>query len=271
MPGLPHFNPGMSLDLDSYFARIGWTGSAAADLPTLTGLLGAHVRAIPFENLDVLLGRRVLLDLASVQAKLVRDRRGGYCFEQAKLFAAVLEALGFKVTNHLARVVLRGPKAESPRTHMVNLVHLPEGGFVADPGFGGPGTSAPLPLAEGGAGHWFERRGEDWVLRGLIKNQPADLWISEFSTAYPIDFDLSNHYVATYPDSIFTNNLMLNRFTADGRVSLMNRDASVHRGGAVKSWQLADRQELVTFLVEYFGIALPEAGSLRVPAIADWS
>jgi N-hydroxyarylamine O-acetyltransferase len=228
------------------------------------------MRAIPFENLDPLLGRRVSLDLDSLQDKLVRRRRGGYCFEHATLFQAVLRDLGFTVTSHLARVVLSGPKTQSSRTHMFNLIHLPEGTFVADPGFGGPAAISPLELAEtprDPAGHWFGRDDDgDWVLRGA----PGDLWVTELTTDYPIDFELPNHYVATHPSSIFTSTLMLNRFTEEGRVSLMNRDATVRKAGEVKSWQLENRQELVSFLVEYLGVDVPEAEKLRVPAIAGW-
>lgn len=262
----------MSLDLDRYFARIGWSDSARPDLATLTGLLGAHMRAIPFENFDPLLGRRVSLDLGALQDKLVRRRRGGYCFEHASLFAAVLEALGFEVSSHLARVVLAAPKTVSSRTHMFNLVALPEGKFVADPGFGGPAATVPLPLAEGSGGsHWFVRDGADWMLRGIGQDGPLDLWVTELSTDYPIDFELSNHYVATHPDSIFTNAIMLNAFTAEGRVSLMNRDASLRRNGELSTWQVADRKELRALIEEKFGIDLPEAETLRVPAIAEWS
>ncbi|HMA48097.1 MAG TPA: arylamine N-acetyltransferase [Magnetospirillaceae bacterium] len=260
----------MSLDLDGYFARIHWSGALKPDLATLTALLGAHMRAIPFENFDALLGRRVRLDLDSLQDKLVRRRRGGYCFEHATLFAAVLEALGFKLRNHLARVVLGGPKTASSRTHMFNLVELPEGKFVTDPGFGGPAALVPVLLAEGGSGHWFERDGADWMLRGPGKDGPIDLWVTELATDYPIDFELSNHYVATHPDSIFTSNLMLNRFTEEGRVSLMNRDASIRRGDEVTGWQVADRRELRALLEESFGIDLPEIAEMRIPAIAGW-
>jgi N-hydroxyarylamine O-acetyltransferase len=268
----------MSLDLDGYFARIGWSGAAAPDLATLTALLSAHMRAIPFENFDALLGRRVHLDLDRLQAKLVRGRRGGYCFEHATLFAEVLSALGFRVTSHLARVVLFTPKAESSRTHMVNLVELPEGRFVVDPGFGGPAALVPIPLIDAGraqpgsgVSHWFAHDGEDWILRGPGKDGPADLWVSLFSTDYPVDFELSNHYVATHPDSVFTHNIMLNLFTADGRVSLMNRDVSERQGVETRGWRVADRQALAALLVERFGIALPEALEVRVPAVPDWT
>src|SRR5215471_8279450 len=92
------------LRLDRYLARIGHGGKIAPDLATLASLHAAHVDAIPFESFDPLLGRPVPLDLASLQAKLVDSRRGGYCFEQNLLFKAALEAIGFKVTGLTGRV-----------------------------------------------------------------------------------------------------------------------------------------------------------------------
>src|SRR5450631_1379783 len=129
-----------SLDLDAYLQRIEWAGAVRPTFDTLTGLLQAHMLHIPFENLDVLLGRPVRIDLAGVQDKLVRAGRGGYCFEHATLFAAALEILGFQPARHSARVILFAPRTASPRTHMFLTVPLAEGTFVVDPGFG---TLAP--------------------------------------------------------------------------------------------------------------------------------
>ncbi|MGZ5214282.1 MAG: arylamine N-acetyltransferase family protein, partial [Actinomycetota bacterium] len=92
------------LDLEAYLARIGHTGDLGPTIDTLTALHREHVLSIPFENLDILLGRPIRLDLESLQAKLVQRRRGGYCFEQNSLFAAVLEHLGFDIVRLAARV-----------------------------------------------------------------------------------------------------------------------------------------------------------------------
>src|SRR5437868_6278305 len=92
-----------TVDLDAYFARVEYTGERTPTLATLRALHHAHATHIPFENLEVLLGRPILLDLESLQAQLVRAKRGGYCFQQNGLFAAVLEQLGFKVTRLSAR------------------------------------------------------------------------------------------------------------------------------------------------------------------------
>src|SRR5215467_3806047 len=87
-PAAPHRD--RVIDLDRYFARIGYHGPRDATLATLHGIANAHVQAIPFENLDVLLGRPIDLELAAIQRKLIDDRRGGYCFEQNSLLLAVL-------------------------------------------------------------------------------------------------------------------------------------------------------------------------------------
>jgi N-hydroxyarylamine O-acetyltransferase len=125
-----------TLDLEAYFNRIRWGGAADPSFDVLAGLLRAHVSRIPFENFDVLMGRGVRLDIDSLQDKLVRAGRGGYCFEHATLFAAVLEKIGFRLTRHCARVILFVPANQAPRGHMFLVVTLPEGEFVVDPGFG---------------------------------------------------------------------------------------------------------------------------------------
>src|SRR4051812_46933180 len=94
----------MSLDLEAYAARLDYHGDFSASVETLRALHFAHATHIPFENLDILLGRPIRLDLDSLIAKLIDGRRGGYCFEHNALFAAVLEAAGFRVRRLAARV-----------------------------------------------------------------------------------------------------------------------------------------------------------------------
>src|SRR5215472_1033665 len=100
-----------TLDLDSYFRRIGFDGEAKPEFATLAAIHALHAAAIPFEGIDPLIGRPVRLDLASLQAKLVASRRGGYCFEHNVLFKAVLEAIGFDVTGLAGRVAWGGDGA----------------------------------------------------------------------------------------------------------------------------------------------------------------
>src|SRR6185437_905290 len=124
------------IDMDAYLHRIGWHGAVAVDLTTLRGLAMAHVAAIPFANLNPLMGLPVELDLAALQQKLVQQGRGGYCFEQNLLFEAVLRQIGFAVTGLIARVLWGHPEdAITPQTHMLLRVDLAGEGWLVDVGF----------------------------------------------------------------------------------------------------------------------------------------
>ena len=265
-----------SLDLDLYLARIRWGEVARPTFDTLAGLLSAHLSHIPFENLDVLLRRPVRLDLESLQNKLVRSRRGGYCFEHATLFAAVLEHLGFQPVRHAARVLLVNPRTASPRTHMFLTVALAEGTFVVDPGFGAHAPGFPVPVVDGSPAnadretHWLVRDGHHWMMRTQTGDKTVDCWASTMERENPVDFEMGNHYTATHPSSPFVNRILMHARTADGRVAVMNRDLTVWRANTSRSTQLADRSALRAVLVEHFGFDLPEVEHLRVPSIPEW-
>ncbi len=264
-----------AVDFEAYFERIGWKGETRVDFGTMAGLLAAHMHSIPFENLDVLLKRPIRLDLPSLQEKLVRARRGGYCFEHGTLFAAVLERLGFEIARHTARVVLVTPREQAPRTHMFLIATLPEGRFVLDPGFGGQAPAFPVPLIEGletaDATHWLQRDGRWWTLRMRTHEDIVDCWTTTLDADNETDFVLGNHYTSTYPDSAFVNRLMLHARSDGGSVSVMNRDVTFRRGGDTRKSQLADRRELRALVAEHFGFDLPEIERLRVPSVPEWS
>jgi len=265
----------VTLDLDAYLDRIGWRGPLATDLATLSGILDRHVVAIPFENLDVLLGRPPRLDLESLQDKLVRARRGGYCYEHTTLFAAILERLGFAATPHSARVTLVAEKAAAPRTHMFLTVALPEGTFVVDPGFGGLTPRVPVPTdgtpVQFGADQFrIARNGDDYVLEVRTPEKTVNAWVSTLDRDYPIDFEMANHFTATHPSSHFTRRLMLRAFTDDGRITIANRDVTRFRGASSEAVQLADRKELRATLVAHFGFDL-DVEAIQVPQIPDWT
>jgi N-hydroxyarylamine O-acetyltransferase len=265
-------------DLEAYLARIGWTGSREPTLDTLAGLTRAHITGIPFENVDVLLGRGIRIDLDSIVAKLVMAGRGGYCFEHGTLFQAVLERLGFTLTAHAARVVIIVPREQSPRTHMFLLVEIDSHRFVVDPGFGGHTALLPVPLREGaevrdGADrHRMTRDAAgEWVFEAEIDEVMTPLWVTTLEPQLPIDFQLANHWVSTAAASPFVNRLMLRALTPGGRTSVMNRDVTVLRAGATEKYQLSDRRALRALLGEDFGFDLPDVEQLRVPMIPEWS
>lgn len=247
----------------SYLKRIGYAGPLEPSFATLFAIASLHVRAIPFENLDVLLGRPPRLDLASLRAKLVDSRRGGYCYEHATLCAAELEALGFAVVRHSARVVMVTPREQAPRTHMF----LTAMGHVLDPGFGGLAPHAPVPLDGTPVGPHRIVRGEHGI---ELWHADQRLWVSSLEPDVPIDFEMANHFTATWRDSPFVERLMLRAFTPDGRVSVMNRDLTIERGGETVKRQLADRAELAVVVREQLAIDC-DVSQLRVPAIPEWT
>jgi N-hydroxyarylamine O-acetyltransferase len=266
----------MTLDLDRYFERIGWTEPVPTTFATVVGLLRAHMTTIPFENLDVLLGKPPSLELDALQAKLIDARRGGYCYEHSTLFATVLERLGFVVRVHSARVIVDSTKETSPRTHMLLSIDLPEGGFVLDPGFGSLAPLVPVPLDGTEAisrpgtpkemTYWLDRNAGDWILKVRTPDGVVDAWVTPLTPDYPVDFVMANHFTATHPRSLFTKNLMLRAFTDDDTVRIMNREITA--GGVTR--QLADRAELHEVLVRQLGIDL-DVSNLRVASVPEWT
>lgn len=261
------------VDLAAYFARIQWSGGTSPTLQTLAGLIHAHTRRIPFENLDVLLGRQVRLDLPGLQDKLIHAGRGGYCFEHATLFAAMLEALGFQPVRHAGRVVLFEPRTAASRGHMFLTVPLDGMLYVVDPGFGPFGPRFPVPLSQHPANeatHWMAREGSWWVLHTTRDGKAAPGWMSTLEHENLVDFEMANHFTATHASSPFVNGIMLSAATPDGRVNVMNRDVTIRHGREEERHRLADRTELRALLATWFGFDLPEVEGMVVPAVPEW-
>jgi N-hydroxyarylamine O-acetyltransferase len=262
-------------DLLAYLDRIGYGGPTKPDLQSLGGLLAAHMNAIPFENIEVLLGRPIRLDLEALQKKIVTNRRGGYCFEQGALFLAALRALGFDAEARTARVVLVLKPDAAPRGHMYLTVRLPEGEFVADPGLGGMGCRAPIPLdgtpAREGDELWSIRN-EDRrrVLQVESPERRIDVWIAGFDDDNWVDFELGNHWFSTHPASPMVNRVMLRTMVPGGRLTVMNRDATVRANGATERFEIADRAALRRLVRDYCGFDCPEIEAMRVPSLPEW-
>jgi N-hydroxyarylamine O-acetyltransferase len=263
-------------DLDAYLDRIGWNGPIEPTLGTLTALTRAHIARIPFENVDVLLGRGIRIDLDSIVRKIVVGGRGGYCFEHGTLFQAALERIGFRVTAHAARVLMFVPRHLAPRTHMFLIIDIDGARFVVDPGFGGHSAAVPVSLGrgvdtrDGFDRHRMVERDGEWILEAEIDGTMTPLWTSTLEPLYPVDFELANHWIATAPGSPFVNRLMLRALTPEGRTSVMNRDVTVVCDGKTEKYQLADRHALRTLLAGHFGFDLPDVEQLKVPMVPEW-
>ena len=253
------------IDPDAYFARIGYSGPRAATLAALRGIHAAHPAAIAFENLDALMGRRVHLDSAALQKKLIQSGRGGYCFEHNTLLARVLTALGFTVSLLAARVVMGGMPATGRRTHMLLKVETEEGPHIADAGFGGRTLTAPLSLAHDG--EQILTHGPFRLLRdGAMVDQQTKIdgvWqtLYRFSLEeqLPGDFDVLNWFVSTHPDSPFTSRLLAARTLPDRWYGLMNNQFSIHHADMrSESCELKSAEEIAGVLENELAIRLPE-------------
>jgi N-hydroxyarylamine O-acetyltransferase len=209
----------VTFDLDAYLARIDMPARPTLDAAGLARVQHAHRLAIPFENLDVMLGRGIAIDSAAVFAKLVVARRGGYCFEQNRLFLDALAALGFVARPLLARVLLGAGDTLPPLTHTFSLVTIEGRDWIADPGFGG--SYAPvMPLVDGaeaaapdgarfrlvvdGAGWRLDRHGPAATTDG---RGTGEGWQPQYAftlaAVAEADLALSNWWTSTAPASRF--------------------------------------------------------------------
>src|SRR5690606_4935151 len=188
--------PSHLIDLDTYFARIGYSGTPTPALGTLQTLHALHTEHIPFENLDPLLGRLVALDLPSLDAKLVRSHRGGYCYEHNLLFAHVLEQLGFTPRRLAARVLWNQPADTLPhRSHMLVQVSGEQRQYIVDTGFGGNTLTGPICLDQQGAQQTphgqFRVSSHDglYLLATLLQGEWRKLYQFDLQAQYPIDYE----------------------------------------------------------------------------------
>ena len=263
------------IDLPAYFDRIGYAGPCEPTLAVLTDLHGKHPAHIPFEGLDPFLGRPVPIDNQSIQSKLVQQRRGGYCFEQNALFFGVLETIGFRAVPLAARVIWMSPGRSAPPTHRLTLVHLPEGDYLADVGFGGQTYTAPLKLqmnAPQATPHGVYRVvGDTGTLE--IQMRVADRWEGMYrftlTPAAQCDFEMANWFTATHPKTRFVRNLVAARIIGASRYNLLNAALSIHGPGGVQQRMLASPEDLHDVLHNPMGLEPPvsaEAIWNRLPA-----
>lgn len=253
---------GELIDLDAYFDRVAFTPDPAADRETtLRDLHRAHVGAICFENADVRDGVPIALDVPSLQDKLVARRRGGYCFEQNLLFAAVLDRLGHQVTGLGARVLL-GRSGPLPQTHALLLV---DRRWVVDVGFGGGGLLEPVPLVAGPVvrqGDWTFRLDHDggrWTLLSFQGGEWVPLYDFTEDPRTPADYAIVSYYLSHHPKSSFRGRLLVQRTDERARHAVTDLELTEARpdGHVVKRSMTPD--ELDAVLREDFGLELPTA------------
>jgi N-hydroxyarylamine O-acetyltransferase len=267
-----------SLDVDAWLRRIGHDGPREPELPTLRAVIAAHTATIPFENIDVLLGRPPRLDVGSLQQKLIACGRGGYCFEQNTLLYAGLQALGFQTTGLIARVI-RGMEVDAAgsATHMMLRVDLPEGPFLADVGFGNQTPTAPLALRPGTeqeTPHELMRLwpvGDELTLQAKLGEDWQSIYRLSPHPRLSIDYEVANWFTATHPASPFVSHLIVARPGPEGtRNTLFNGRVTVRRpGDRVDRFRLENESEFRATLDNTFGLTLPATDLTAALAALD--
>ena len=263
----------MGFDLEAYLRRINLPAAPAPTSEGVAALQRAHRLAIPFENLDVFLGRGIAIDSASVFMKLVLSRRGGYCFEQNRLFGDALESLGFEARPLMARVWhdIQGPPP--PRTHTLSLVTIEGRDWIADAGFGGS-YAPPMPLADGetatapdGArlrlmrdplhGWVLERHGSTATTDG---RGGGDGWQPQYSFGldhvFANDLAVSNYWTSTAPESRFRQLRIASIVLPHGFASLTNTAYRRRNGDKEAAGEIDDPRVYRMRLSLLFGIDL---------------
>lgn len=247
------------MDVSAYRDRINYRGSTEPTIETLRALHRAHLLAVPFENLDIHLNRRIVLDEAALFEKIVVHRRGGFCYELNGLFAGLLRRLGFAVTIFSANVLHGGIPAEID--HLTLLIQLEER-WIADVGFG---DSSRLPLRldfDGeqhgvGATYRIARADDRWLLQRLLETgEWYDEYIFRLDPLTLDDFRDACVYYETAPASYFVQERICSRATEDGRISLTNDALIVTRHGQREETPIEGEQAFVRALSEHFGIQI---------------
>lgn len=249
-------------DVSAYLRRINYTGPTVPTSETLRAVHRAHMLAVPFENLDIHFGRKIVCDEDRFIRKVVSERRGGFCYELNGAFAALLRDLGFQVTLLSARVA-RADGGYSPEfDHLALRVDLEEP-WLADVGFG-DSFLEPLRLQSAleqpqigriyrlmeieGAWRLEVRADDNWKGEYAFTLQPRQL--SEFAPRC--------HFHQTSPESHFTRNRVCSRATAEGRVTLADQTIIETRNGIREERVLSGDEQWRAALEERFGIALSE-------------
>jgi N-hydroxyarylamine O-acetyltransferase len=252
-------------NLSTYLNRIGFHDTPKPNLPTLRALQHAHIHAVPFENLDVQLGRPVGFDIDALFDKIVNQRRGGWCYELNGLFGWALQAIGFSVERISAGVMREQFGDARLGNHLCLLVYIDQP-YLVDVGFGGS-LLWPLPLQQSEHDHS--------PYRITLTKIDAEFWrFSERTIGEPFSFDFratkaDEQLLATQCtalqsslESMFVQNLTVQRRSGDGHLALRGRVLTTAQDQNKEKKVLGSAQELVTTLRDVFQLDLPEAAGL---------
>jgi N-hydroxyarylamine O-acetyltransferase len=249
------------VNTDAYLDRINYRGSLASNAQTLRQLHLAHLLTVPFENLSIHYGEPIVLEEKALFDKVVRRRRGGFCYELNGLFAGLLRTLGFRVAMLSAGVMNAAGEVSPEFDHMALLVQLDDC-WLADVGFGDLFREPLLleqhmQLAQGEHLYRFDWEGHRFT---LMRQDGQGTWSGQYRfglTPYTFaDFAARCHYHQTAPQSHFKQGRICTRATVEGRITLSERRMIVTTAAGRQERELANETEYAEALREQFGIVL---------------
>ncbi|MGW6588999.1 arylamine N-acetyltransferase family protein [Streptomyces globisporus] len=252
------------MTLEVMLHRIGHQGRATPDRTTLVALHRRWRRTVPYENLDIQLGRPVSLDPDALTDKLVRRRRGGYCYEQNAGLAMLLRLVGFEVSMVEAGVMRQANGDAMWGNHNALIIDLDGRQWLADAGIG-DGFVEPIPLREGphtqgGFTYLLERLASDtW----RFHHHPGATIASydfRLQPREPADFAARSHELSTSPKSPYVTTLIIARTATGHTLLLLSRTVRQYRADGRSSQVIRDMDEFATTLRKQFCIPLQDLG-----------
>jgi N-hydroxyarylamine O-acetyltransferase len=250
------------MDTKDYLKRIGYRGPGRPNVNVLRRLHRRHLLSIPFENIDIHLHRPIILNEAALYDKIVKHRRGGFCYELNGSFASLLKKLGFKVHTLSARVARKGGGFSPDFDHMTLLAQLKEP-WLADVGFGDSFTepkrlNTSHPQADHGKEYHFARK-DGWILLSR-RTKGHRIWEPQYKFSLTPrkleDFIPRCRWQQTSPRSHFRKGRICTRLTPNGRLTLTDTKFIVTRGNEKIERQLRSPEEFAVLLRRRFGIDL---------------
>lgn len=247
-----------------YLERIGFEGDPTLTTETLGRLQTRHLQAVPYENLDILRGVPLSLEVEHLYEKIVTQKRGGYCFELNQLFGWLLSELGFHVTHYVARFWKDEPNPPPKRRHHVLRVDLNGESLLCDVGVGGVIPRTPLRITPGvettdGRACYKLEQHEAWGWVLCERHHGEWRWVYSFREEPQLekDFIMASFWCEFSPESIFKKNPMVSIHTPDGYRSFAGNEFRTFQGETVRTVVPENDEEYRALLLHYFGIQLP--------------
>lgn len=249
--------------IGAYLERIGFEGPLDRSVKCLADLQSAHLHTVPYENLDIVRGKPLSLELDQLFEKIVVRRRGGYCFELNALFGWLLRGIGYTVTDYFARFWRDEPDPPPKRRHHVLRVEIGDTSYLSDVGVGGIVPRQPVAMVEGleqAQGDEVYRLQGDPYYGWMLEEQKAEEWSTIYSFTeerqLAKDYGMASYWCEHAPESIFKKATMIAIRTEEGRNTVAGEEFRIFTKNGIHAFRPESEVAYNEALLQYFGIKL---------------